>query len=132
MLGVDAAPTLVATTSRADPERLAALIRAGVEVEVVDAASSAVDLRELMTLLGARGVISVLIEGGPSLLGSAFDQGIVDKVVAMIAPRIIGGASAPGAVGGVGAATLAAAPLLRDVAVEHAGPDLLISGYCVR
>jgi diaminohydroxyphosphoribosylaminopyrimidine deaminase/5-amino-6-(5-phosphoribosylamino)uracil reductase len=132
VLHVDATPTLVATTSRADPERLTHLIGAGVEVEVVGAAASGVDLRELMSLLGARGIISVLIEGGASVLGSAFDQGIVDKVVAMVAPRIIGGASAPGAVGGVGAATLAAAPLLRDVAVEHAGPDLLISGYCVR
>ena len=128
----NAAPTLVATTARADPTRLARLIEAGVEVEVVEAAASGVDLRELMTLLGARGIISVLIEGGASVLGSAFDQGIVDKVVAMVAPRIIGGASAPGAVGGVGAATLAAAPLLRDVVVEEAGPDLLISGYCVR
>lgn len=132
VLQVGAAPTLVATTSRADPERVAGLIAAGVEVEVVEAAGSGVDLRELMTLLAARGVISVLIEGGASVLGSAFDQGIVDKVVAMVAPRIIGGASAPGAVGGMGAPTLAAAPLLRDVAVEHAGPDLLISGYCVR
>jgi diaminohydroxyphosphoribosylaminopyrimidine deaminase / 5-amino-6-(5-phosphoribosylamino)uracil reductase len=132
VLNVDVAPTLIATTARADPDRLARLIGAGVEVEVVEAASSGVDLRELMTLLGARGVISVLIEGGASVLGSAFDQGIVDKVVAMVAPRIIGGASAPGAVGGVGAPTLAAAPLLRDVAVERAGPDLLISGYCVR
>jgi diaminohydroxyphosphoribosylaminopyrimidine deaminase / 5-amino-6-(5-phosphoribosylamino)uracil reductase len=132
VLQVETTPTLVATTARADPDRMARLIDAGVQVEVVAAAESGVDLRELMTLLGTRGLISVLIEGGASVLGSAFDQGIVDKVVAMLAPRIIGGVTAPGAVGGLGAATLEAARLLRDVTVEHEGPDLVISGYCVR
>ena len=68
-----------------------------------------------MTLLGARGAISVLIEGGASVLGSAFDQGIVDKVVAMVAPRIIGGAGAPERSGGAGAPTLAAGDSARDV-----------------
>ena len=54
-----------------------------------------------------------------------------NKVVAMLAPRIIGGAGAPGAVGGTGAPSLAAAPLLHDVSVETAGPDLVVTGYCV-
>ena len=56
------------------------------------------------------------------MLGSAFDAGIVDKVVAMLAPRIIGGTGSPGAIGGAGVPILAAAPLLDDVSVERAGP----------
>lgn len=123
---------LVATTAAADPDRISRLREAGVEVEVVDASPSGVDLAALMAVLGARGAISVLVEGGARVHGAAFDAGIVDKVVAMLAPRVIGGAAAPSAVGGAGAASLAAAAPLRDVSVERLGPDLVVTGYCVR
>lgn len=122
---------LVATTDLASPERAARLRGAGAHVEVVEGGPGGVDLGALMALLGARNITSVLIEGGAGVLGSAIDSRIVDKVVAMLAPRIIGGVGAPGAVGGTGAPTLASAPLLRDVSVESAGPDLVVTGYCV-
>jgi diaminohydroxyphosphoribosylaminopyrimidine deaminase / 5-amino-6-(5-phosphoribosylamino)uracil reductase len=128
--GVGAA--LIATSARADPERMARLRASGVQVEVIDQGEGGIDLRALITVLGSRDVISLLVEGGAGVLGSAFDAGIVDKVVAMLAPRIIGGAAAPGAVGGAGAPSLAASPLLADVSVETAGPDLIVTGYCVR
>jgi len=128
--GVGAA--LVATTPRANRERVDRLRERGVQVEVVDEGPGGIDLRALMTLLGSRDVISVLVEGGAGVLGSAFDAGIVDKVVAMLAPRIIGGVTAPGAVGGAGVLSLAASALLADVSVERAGPDLVVTGYCVR
>ncbi len=123
---------LVATTARARPERVARLRASGVHVEVIDEGRGGVDLGALMAMLGSRDVISVLIEGGAGVLGSAFDAAIVDKVVAMLAPRIIGGSASPGAVGGTGVPSLAAAPLLRDVSVARQGPDLVVTGYCVR
>ena len=122
----------MATTARADSERLERLRDLGIDVEIMEASPSGVDVRALLTLLGARGLISVLIEGGASVLGSAFDANLVDKVVAMLAPRIIGGESAKGAVGGTGVPTLGDARLLRDVTVEQTGPDLVVTGYCVR
>jgi diaminohydroxyphosphoribosylaminopyrimidine deaminase/5-amino-6-(5-phosphoribosylamino)uracil reductase len=124
--------TLVVTTAGAPRERINHLRGLGVEVETVEPGPTGVDLGAVLALLGARGMISVLIEGGATLLGSAFDAGVVDKVVAMVAPRIIGGRAAPGAVAGDGVAALAQAQLLREVTVERAGPDLVITGYCVR
>jgi diaminohydroxyphosphoribosylaminopyrimidine deaminase / 5-amino-6-(5-phosphoribosylamino)uracil reductase len=123
---------LVATTARADPADVSRLRAAGVQVEILPEGPGGVDLGALMGLLGSREVISVLVEGGAGVLGTAFDGGLVDKVVAMLAPRIIGGTAAPGAVGGAGVPSLAAAPLLRDVSVETAGPDLVVTGYSVR
>ena len=119
---------LVATTERAPAERRRALEDAGAEVLTLPAEDGRVDLRRLLEHLGARGCISLLAEGGAEVHGALFDAGLVDGVVAFIAPTVIGGAAAPGAVGGRGVDLLAAARRLRDVEVRRAGPDLVVSG----
>jgi diaminohydroxyphosphoribosylaminopyrimidine deaminase/5-amino-6-(5-phosphoribosylamino)uracil reductase len=122
--------TIIATTE-AHSQAAAALRAAGAEVVDAGEAEGRVDLAAVLRLLGARDLISVLIEGGSDVLGAAFDGRLVDKVVAFIAPRIIGGAEAPGAVGGGGAPTMDAITSLRDVTVSTSGPDIAVTGYCV-
>ena len=69
----------------------------GAEACVLPAdASGRVDLRALLRLLGERGVLSLLVEGGGVLHGSLFAAGLVDKVHAIIAPKIVGGSAVPG------------------------------------
>jgi diaminohydroxyphosphoribosylaminopyrimidine deaminase/5-amino-6-(5-phosphoribosylamino)uracil reductase len=87
---------------------------------------------ELLRRLGARDILSLLVEGGGELLGSFFDLGLVDKVQAILAPIIIGGKEAPTAVAGRGATRMADALHLRDVTVEGLGEDLLMIGYIGR
>lgn len=123
---------LVATTGAAPAGRRAALEAAGAEVVALPGEDGRVSMRALLEHLGRRGCISVLAEGGPTLLGSLFDARLVDRVVALIAPRVIGGVDAPGAVGGRGVDLLAAAAPLREVEVTRAGPDVVISGDCER
>ncbi len=122
---------LLATTERAPAGRLEQLRARGVSVEVMPQAAGRVDITALLRLLGERQVISVLAEGGAALLGSLFDARAVDRVVAMIAPRVVGGVEAPGAVAGHGARSLASAVTLRGVSVERIEPDVVVSGYCV-
>ena len=130
MLREAGGPVLLATTPRADPVRRDALVAAGADVVAVDDADGQTSLRSLCAELGRRGCISLLAEGGPAILGALFDAALVDKVVAMVAPRIIGGLEAPAAIAGRGVLSLADAGMLRDVEVVPAGPDFVFTGYC--
>jgi diaminohydroxyphosphoribosylaminopyrimidine deaminase / 5-amino-6-(5-phosphoribosylamino)uracil reductase len=90
-----------------------------------------IELKSLFKLLGERQITSVLVEAGGILTGSLFDQNLVDKVYAFIAPTIIGGiARTP--VEGCGAARLADAFKLSKVSIDTFGDDTLISGYVVK
>lgn len=126
---------IVATTHAAPSEQTKKLKEAGAEVLDLPSFShdeGLVDLEELLAELGRREITSVLVEGGSTLLGSFFDffqKGLVDKVIAFIAPLIIGGAEARLAVGGKGAERITDALRLSHVKVERFGDDLMICGY---
>ena len=120
---------LIATSDRSEPSWRQAMKAAAAEVLVLPRDGDSLDLGALLKALAERGVLSLLVEGGGILLGSLFDQGLVDKVQAIIAPLIIGAAEAPTAVAGRGAHRLADAWRLREVTVERLGDDILIIGY---
>lgn len=126
------AGVLVLTSEAAGAERRRALESAGAAVEVLASHDGRIDVEAALRLLGARDVISVLVEGGAEVLGAMFDARAVDKVVAMIAPRVVGGRLARSAVAGEGVSSLAEATRLADVGVERCGPDVVVTGYCVR
>ena len=88
-----------------------------------------VDFDDLLDRLGALQMTSVLIEGGSEVNASALRAGVVGKVVVMVAPRLLGGRDAVGAVGGVSPLRLADAAALRDVSVRRAGSDFIVEGY---
>ncbi|MGQ9571682.1 MAG: bifunctional diaminohydroxyphosphoribosylaminopyrimidine deaminase/5-amino-6-(5-phosphoribosylamino)uracil reductase RibD [Dehalococcoidia bacterium] len=123
---------LIATSDRSDPSWRRAMQAAGTEVVVLARDGESLDLEVLLKTLAERGVLSLLVEGGGVLLGSFFDQGLVDKVQAIIAPLIIGAADAPAAVAGRGAHRLAEAWCLQEMTVERLGDDILITGYPTR
>ena len=99
------------------------------EVVAMSGDDGRVDLRALLAMLGERDVTSVLVEGGGAVLGSLFDLNMVDKVVAFVAPVIIGGKDAISPVGGKGIAAMEDAMRLRDVEVRRFGEDVAVIGY---
>ena len=71
----------------------------------------------------------MLIEGGGTTHASAFEAGIVDKVMFFVAPKVIGGRDAITAVEGEGVATMDESVLLERMTAERVGDDLLIEAY---
>ncbi len=92
-------------------------------------ADGRVSLPDLLDWLGNRNLISLLVEGGAEVHAAFFAQGLVDKIYAYIAPRLIGGQGAPGPLGGGGIEHLTDAVPLRDMDMARLGDDLMISAY---
>ncbi len=123
-------PTIVATC--APPSAYGPLEARGCQVVQLPADEAGqVDLAALVAELGRRGLDSLIVEGGPTLLAAAFAAGIVDKVQAYVAPRVFGGAEAPSAVGGPCLAVPGRAISLSSPRVTRLGEDLLLESEVV-
>ena len=103
----------------------------GPEIQQFPVRDVHIDLERLIEFLAnERDVTSIMVEGGGTLLGSLFDLGLVDKVVAFVAPTIIGGKGSPGPIGGTGVEMMVDALQLERVRWKRLGRDMLITGYC--
>jgi len=121
------AVALVATTPSAPPGARAAWEGRGADVLVLDPDEEGrVPLGGLMAALGKRDVQTVLIEGGATLGWSAVESGVVDRLVLYLAPKLLGGTSAPGVLGGDGVATITDAFPMDIRSVERIGEDLKV------
>lgn len=125
----DPRKTWVAVSPEAPQERVEALQRQGANVLVIEGSPRKVSLGKLMEELGRRGIMSLMIEGGSEINGSAFQEGIVDKLILFYAPLLIGGQEAPSIIGGSGVEHLPQAIRLKDVRIERLGDDLFIEAY---
>ena len=124
--------TMIALSRKATPKERDAFAKVGAELLELPSEQELVDLPRLLKTLGDFGITNVLVEGGGILLGSLFDGKLVDKVVAFIAPVIIGGEGAKTAVEGRGIDKVADSFKLERVRVEQLGEDLMVSGYIGR
>jgi diaminohydroxyphosphoribosylaminopyrimidine deaminase/5-amino-6-(5-phosphoribosylamino)uracil reductase len=99
----------------------------GSELELVED-----PLPSALARLGQEGVQSLLLEGGPTLAGAFLRDGLIDKVVLFLAPKVIGGDDAPPLFAGPGAPTLADAVGLDGLEVARSGEDVVLTAYIQR
>ena len=118
-------PTLVFTETLTNPIREKQLSQQGVEVIALKSLTPT----NVMQYLYERGLSSVLYECGGRLAAKAIAEGMIQKVVAFIAPKIIGGESAPNPVGDLGFQDMTQALSLENVTIKCIEPDVLIQGY---
>lgn len=123
------AKTIVATTDKADKDKILKLQAQDVDVIVVDKdKNDKVDIEKLLDILGQQNICSILVEGGATLSGSFVAKKLVDKVYFFIAPKIVGGKEAKTPVAGTGILNLQEALALKDIQVEKLDEDILIIG----
>lgn len=124
-------PTILATTARSASARQT-FERRGVTVLRLLPRRGRVPLRRLFAELTRRfGVQSVLIEGGGELAAGALHERLVDRVLWVVAPMIIGGRTAPPSVGGAGVRRLSEAVRLANVITSRVGQDVVIEADVV-
>ncbi|MEO8072043.1 MAG: RibD family protein, partial [Acidobacteriota bacterium] len=117
-------PTIVVSNSN-DEAKIEKLIERGVDI----IRENARDLAKVLSELKKRDLQSVLVEGGTQIAGAFVDAKLVDKLTFIVAPIIIGGHSAPVAIGGNGANSLENAMHLKDLKIIKHGGDFEFTGY---
>lgn len=123
------AKTIIATTDKADKDKILKLQAQDVDVIVVDKdKNDKVDIEKLLDILGQQNICSILVEGGATLSGSFVAKKLVDKVDFFIAPKIVGGKEAKTPVAGTGILNLQEALALKDIQIEKLEEDILIIG----
>lgn len=120
--------TLIATTDLASTASIKALQEHGIETLVLPHQGQVVALGPLLDELGRRGVASLLVEGGGQIHWSFLSQGLADYVMVYIAPKLVGGATAPGPVGGEGLLQMAQAWQATDLKMRPIGDAILLEG----
>ncbi len=119
---------LTVVVSRAAPRTATdGLEVAGAEVIVATGENEPARIRSALDQLGAGGVSSILLEGGPHLAGAFLDAGEVDEMRLFIAPVVVGGSSARDPLEGEGAERIAEATRALDMSVERIADDVLIA-----
>mgnify|MGYP001191737960 CR=1 FL=1 len=122
-------PVVVFAGPAASAAKARALARSGVEVVLPPGRVKAWTLELVLDELGRREVAALLVEGGGRLYTSFVEAGLADKAVLTFAPRLVGGAAAPGFLGGEGAGAVAAARRLDRVRTFAVEGDIVLEGY---
>jgi diaminohydroxyphosphoribosylaminopyrimidine deaminase/5-amino-6-(5-phosphoribosylamino)uracil reductase len=123
----NAAQTIVATTANADAEKFAQLKSIGIETLVIgDDTDHHVDLKKLFTELSKRNISSVLVEGGSAIITSMLKEKMPDRLVIVIAPKIVG--KGIEAVGDLNIQSMDESLRLAYGKIRRLGDDLIIDG----
>lgn len=121
--------TLIFTSDKVDMDRIRSYESGGAKVIRCPTKEGRIDLTKCLEILGQMGFQSILLEGGPTLLGSFVKERLVDKFYVFLAPKLLGGDDGYPMVRKEGPKNINSCIGLVETQVLKLGEDLLISGY---
>ncbi|WP_195891976.1 bifunctional diaminohydroxyphosphoribosylaminopyrimidine deaminase/5-amino-6-(5-phosphoribosylamino)uracil reductase RibD [Neobacillus dielmonensis] len=124
MLTDHAAPVWIITGSKAQPQQEAAYQELG--VTIIKTESPQISIKEVLVILGKRGITSLFVEGGAEIHGSFLKERAFQQIITYIAPKLIGGKQAPASFGGQGIEKINEAINLTIKQVDLIGNDVRI------
>ncbi len=129
VIGDFPARVVIVATELAPGEKIDRLAKKGVRIMTLPSKEGKVDVKLCLSKLGEIGITSLLVEGGGQINGSFLDEGLIDKLLLFLSPKLIGDHKAPGIFGGGGVSSLQEAIPLKEMKVKRIGEDMLLEGY---
>jgi len=129
VIGTSPSKAIIATTELAPKDKIEKFEKRGVQVLVLDSKEGRVNLKSCLSKLGEIGMMNLLVEGGSQVNGSFLDEGLIDKLLLFLSPRLIGDHQALGIFGGRGVFILPKAIVLKEIKTKRLGEDILLEGY---
>jgi len=121
--------TIIATTELAPQDKVQRLEEKGIRILILNSKQKRVNLKSCLSLLGEMEMMSLMVEGGSQVNGSFLDEGLIDKILLFISPKLIGDSRAKGIFSGKGVTNLQRALFLNELKVRKIGGDILVVGY---
>ncbi len=125
---IGAAPVLVVVGPNTRENTLEKMQEAGLDVICSTNPSPRERFQDLLKELGRRRMTNILVEGGPTVMGTLFDAGFIDEVHAFIAPKLAGGVAAPTPIAGKGISMMQYASTLGRVVWQQIEQDFYLHG----
>ena len=132
VIGTSPSKAIIAATALAPKDKIERFEKRGVRIFIFDSKEGMVDLKSCVSRLGEIGIMSLLVEGGSQVNGSFLDEGLIDKLLLFLSPKLMGDHQAPGIFSGRGVSDLQLAIALKEMKTKKVGEDILIEGHLER
>jgi len=120
---------IIFTSSSSDLQKKMILQGKGVKVLMAKTKNNRIEIKDVLKSLGQFGFLDILVEAGSEVVGSFFDEKLIDKVMFFISAKIIAGKNAITSVGGKGVKAVSKAFKLTDIKQTFFDSDLLVEGF---
>jgi diaminohydroxyphosphoribosylaminopyrimidine deaminase/5-amino-6-(5-phosphoribosylamino)uracil reductase len=129
VIGTSPSKTIIASTQTAPKDKIKKLEKKGAQVLLLDFKGGKINLKSCLSKLGEMGMMSLMVEGGSQVNGSFLDEGLIDKFLLFLSPKIMGDPQALGIFGGRSIPRLQKTIALKEMKTRRVGEDILFESY---